>query len=347
MITVVVGSQYGGEGKGKICAYIAHSESVDIACRCGGPNSSHTVVWNGKTYRLRMLPTAACINPSVQIAFGAGSLIHIPTLMREIDELQFQGTLRIDYKAGIVTDEIVRDQRADPRYRNIGSTLTGTGYASARRCLRSLPLARDVESLRDYLCDVSIELGEQLNDGAHVLVEGHQGFGLSNYHGDYPFVSSRDSTAASMLAELGLGPIQKAMRVVLVAKAFPTRNHAGRLDGEMTTKQADALGIHEFGGGSWGIGDNRRRVGLIEFEIIRRAATANTPTEIALTGMDYLLKAFAEQPDLLRPFLNELEKAGDAPIRYISWGSETEKMVERKKNQSLATWLDHWPTFFA
>jgi adenylosuccinate synthase len=339
MITIVVGAQYGGEGKGKIAAYLALNEKPECAIRCGGPNSSHTVVWKGKTVRLRMMPTAAVINPKIEVCFGAGALIHITTLLQECQQIGFLGDLRIDPQAGIVTEEVIKEQRQDPRYAAIGSTMTGTGYASAKRCLRSLMVARECTDLSNYLADVSILIGEKLSKNKRILVEGHQGFGLSNYHGDYPYTSSRDSTSSSMLAEIGIGPIQKDMKVVLVAKMFPTRNHAGKLEEELTPAQVNALEIFEFGGGSWGIKDRRRRVGLLAFEIIKRAVGANSATEIAITGVDNFLRAFSKSKDGIAHFIQttkDLERTTGAPVRYLSWGPDTTSTLDLRNTADVA-----------
>jgi adenylosuccinate synthase len=334
MITIVVGAQYGGEGKGKVCAYLADKEGIDIACRCGGPNSSHTVVTGGQELRLRMMPVAAAINKQVDVYFGAGTLIHIPTLEREIRELKYQGRLLIDPRAGIITDEIVEQQRADNRYIELGSTLTGTGLASALRAQRKLKLAADYSELRRYIADVSEHMRIAMSKSKwRIMVEGHQGFGLSNYHGDYPYTSSRDSTSAEMLSELGIGPIQKGMRIVLVVKLFPTRNHAGSLGEEISEIERRALGIREYGGGSWGIPDRERRVGLFDLEIVRKAIFANSPTEIALTGADYYdrdLRGAIEMNDTsaLREFISDFRKQiPQPPIKYVSTGRETNSMI--------------------
>lgn len=55
---VVVGGQFGGEGKGKVSAFITRQEEIDVCIRCGGPNSGHTfVAEDGSTVLLRQLPT--------------------------------------------------------------------------------------------------------------------------------------------------------------------------------------------------------------------------------------------------------------------------------------------------
>jgi adenylosuccinate synthase len=346
MITIITGAQFGGEGKGKIAAYLAWKEGASVACRCGGPNSSHTVIWNGRTYRLRMLPTAAVIIPDIQVYFGAGTLIHIPTLWREIKDTAFRGRLVIDPQAGIVTDEIIRQQRADGRYAILGSTLTGTGYANAQRCMRSLPLAREFPELKERaeLAEVSQLVYARHRENANILVEGHQGFGLSNYHGDYPFTSSRDSTASSMLAEIGLGPIQKNLRVVLATKMFPTRNHAGSVGQELASDEAAKLGIAEYGGGAWDLPNRRRRVGMLDVDIVRRAVIANSASEIALTGIDYLCKEASgasdfdrlsdESKEELEDIFSLIEGHTGVPVRYLSTGPETESTFDRTSEES-------------
>ena len=334
MITIVVGAQYGGEGKGKVAAFLALKDRPQIVCRCGGPNSSHTVIHNGATIRLRSMPTAAVINPKITVVFGAGTLIHVPTLMEEIQLLNYRGRLLIDRKAGIITDEIVALQREDSRYESIGSTLTGTGLATAYRSQRKLPLASEFSELSKYMFDTFSYLNSEIKKKSNILVEGHQGYGLSNYHGDYPYTSSRDSTASEMLSELGLGPLVPGLRIVLVAKVFPTRNHAGTVGEELSEKTADALGIAEFGGGSRGIPNRRRRVGMIDFDFVGRAAAANSATEVVLTGIDYLDREmhnkveFEDFSEKVKLFILATAKATHCPVTYISTGAETMAMIE-------------------
>ncbi len=335
MLTIVVGAQFGGEGKGKISAYLASRGRFAAACRCGGVNSSHTVVQGTTTVRLRLMPAAALADNAGYYIFGAGTLLHVPTLFSEIELLKIDhAKIIIDPQAGIVTEDCVKEQRKDPRYIEIGSTLTGTGQASARRCLRSLSLAKDIAELRNFIGDVPLFLYDLIKRKKRdVLIEGQQGFGLSNYHGDYPYTSSRDSTAAAMLSELGLGP-RLRMRIILAVKAFPTRNHGGRLDHEVSEEEASRYGIAEFGGGSWGIKDKRRRVGIVNFADIARAAKINSATEIALTGAVYLdpsvrgVTSVSQMSGYVREFVSTLEKATGIPVRYVSTGPDTGDMVD-------------------
>lgn len=335
MITLIVGGQYGGEGKGKISAFLSTQHNYSAICRTGSVNSKHTVVTKERAYDLRQLPTPCAHNFTGKILFGAGSLIHIATLKEEMKLLGLpQSNVTIDRQAGILTDECIQAQRADDRYKNIGSTLTGTGYATAQRALRKLPLAKDRKEVQSMLGDTSERIWECLDQGKEVLVEGHQSTGLSNLHGDYPFVSNRDGIAAELLSELGVGP-RHNIRIILVIKAFPTRNHNGYLPNEMTEGEARTLGIQEYGGGSWGIVDNKRRVGRIDLDELVRVVHLNTPTEIALTGLDYVdptVKGIIQEGSLTKKttdFINEVEEKVKLPVTIISTGPETSSTIYR------------------
>lgn len=82
-LTIIVGGQYGSEGKGKITSYLALRDNVDIVVRCGGPNSGHTVDFKGQRYELRSLP-AGFINPNTRLLLAAGCLLSPEILLTEI-----------------------------------------------------------------------------------------------------------------------------------------------------------------------------------------------------------------------------------------------------------------------
>ncbi|MES2953200.1 MAG: adenylosuccinate synthetase [Patescibacteria group bacterium] len=335
MITLVVGGQYGGEGKGKVAAFLAKRDRPTIVARTGGVNSKHTVVEGGNSFDLRQIPSACAVGHTWKVVYGAGSLIHIPTLFKEMEMLGVsRSQILIDEKTGILGEDQVRDQRADKRYEQIGSTLTGTGYATAQRALRKLPLAKDFPELAEMIGDVPSFIFKNLKEKESVLVEGHQGAGLSNFHGDYPYTSNRDSTAAALLSELGVGPLTE-MKIVLVLKVFPTRNHNGHLPNEMSAEEALQLGIEEYGGGSWGIDNKRRRVGQLDMKEVLRAVYLNTPSEIALTGMDYLDPASKNSSsestlsEQARNLIAEIEGATGVRVTLISTGPETDSMISR------------------
>ena len=61
-VSIVVGGQYGSEGKGKVAHFLAGRPEASVAIRTGGPNSGHTVVEDGRRHVFRCLPTACLIH---------------------------------------------------------------------------------------------------------------------------------------------------------------------------------------------------------------------------------------------------------------------------------------------
>jgi len=212
---VVVGGQFGGEGKGKISAFITRDEQIDICIRCGGPNSGHTFVADdGGTVLLRQLPTGY-IRPQTRLLIPAGALIDLEVLKYELDSLRIDSKrVGVDRNAMII-EQSDRERESQLQLRDrLSSTLCGVGSAVARRALRGPDVmlagqfAREVPWLADLITDVSEEANFALDHGKKVLVEGTQGFGLSLYHSDsYPKATSRDTTAAGFLSEVGLSPM--------------------------------------------------------------------------------------------------------------------------------------------
>ena len=70
-VWVVVGGQYGSEGKGKITSYLALQEDAAVVVRCGGPNAGHTVYHKGQRHVLRQVP-AGYVNPRSRLLLAPG-----------------------------------------------------------------------------------------------------------------------------------------------------------------------------------------------------------------------------------------------------------------------------------
>ena len=336
-LSVVVGGQYGGEGKGLITAFLAMRDGVEILVKTGGPNSGHSFKKDGELFRVRMLPSGFNCGPST-VVIPPGCLIHSATLLGEAAQFNFGGRLIVDPRAGIITEDYIQEQAGDAFYRHAGSTLTGTGAAMAARARRRLGLARDEAVLHDFLGDTTAYLREALEAGKAVLVEGSQGYGLSNYHGEYPFVTSRDTTVGAFLGQIGLGP-KFLTQVILAVKCLPTRNRIG--DGTLPNELPDhiisarAEYLEEHGGGTYNELGDRRRVGLFDFEGVRRAVAANTPDFLALTGLDRLAACLPDSsiashyvsPDA---FVRTLEQWYGMPVGLQSWGPAVTDVLDRR-----------------
>ena len=148
---VVVGSQWGDEGKGKIVDWL--SEQADVVIRFqGGHNAGHTLVINGVTYKLRLLPSGIVRKDKISI-IGNGVVIDPWALIEEINEIKSKG-VKIDIDNFIISeaanlilpfhkemDEIREDAAGKAK---IGTTRRGIGPAYedkiGRRSIRVMDL---------------------------------------------------------------------------------------------------------------------------------------------------------------------------------------------------------------
>jgi adenylosuccinate synthase len=158
---VVVGSQWGDEGKGKIVDWL--SEQADIVVRFqGGHNAGHTLVINGTTYKLSLLPSGV-VRPGKMSVIGNGVVLDPHALLKEIATLKSQGvtvtpeTLRIAENTPLILPlhqelDVAREKASGKSA--IGTTGRGIGPAYedkvGRRAIRLMDLA-DLQMLNGKL----------------------------------------------------------------------------------------------------------------------------------------------------------------------------------------------------
>jgi adenylosuccinate synthase len=149
---VVVGSQWGDEGKGKIVDWL--SEQADVVVRFqGGHNAGHTLVIDGKTYKLSLLPSGV-VRPNKLSVIGNGVVVDPRALVDEIDRLTGQGVavtpdnLRIAENASLILSlhrELDSIRESSNTGTRIGTTKRGIGPAYedkvGRRAIRVMDLA--------------------------------------------------------------------------------------------------------------------------------------------------------------------------------------------------------------
>lgn len=331
-VSVVIGGQYGSEGKGKVAQHLARDRQAAAVVRVGGSNSGHTGVRpNGDTDVLRHLPTAALDSDSMCL-LAAGSYIDPGVLLAEAERTGLTPErLLIDERAFLITPEDREAEAASDLGDRIGSTCSGTGAAVKRRIARRSPddLAGASRDLRPYLGDVSAYLRDCLAHDRHVVIEGTQGFGLSLHHSPYfPKATSRDTTAAAALAEAGLSPLD-ATDVVLVLRAFPIRV-AGD-SGPFAAEEIDWATIASEGGHSEELTEHTsvtqrpRRVARFDPEIVRRAILVNRPSTIVLNHVDHV-DAGARIGALTarsRSFVAEVAEQIERPIDFVGLGPDS------------------------
>ena len=285
MIDIVCGGQAGDEGKGKISAYLSYKGSYAYCVRVGGPNAGHTVVQNGTSYTLKNIPSGF-LNPATKLVLGAGAYTKTEWLLKELEVTGTAERLIIDPHAVLITEEeTAREQGAAHFMSHIGSVGTGLGQAVKDRIeRRNVKFAKDEPLLKEFIQDVPELLNKALDRGEDILLEGTQGIKLSLLHGEYPFVTSRDTTAATFLGEAGLGP--KSVRdVYVVFKPYITRVGPGPLAHEMTDEKELEI-YHTKGHEIGSVSKRLRRIGAFEKTSASRAIMINNCTKIAITHID-------------------------------------------------------------
>lgn len=349
VVDVIVGGQFGSEGKGQVAAYLA--SEYDLLVRVGGPNAGHTVWQEPAPYTFHHIPSGAKRNPSADLLLGAGAVIRVSTLMREIADCGIEADrLSIDPQAMVITDADVEKEREFCEA--IGSTGQGVGRATARRILdRSVArtkctIAENIRELRPFLrpaCDV---LDSHFRRRSAIMLEGTQGTGLSLYHGPYPFVTSRDTTVAGCLADAGISP-GRVRRVVMVCRTYPIRvespksGTSGPMSREISWSEVasrsgiDPSELEKVERTS--TTNRRRRVGEFDWALLRRSASLNAPTDVCLTFMDYLrvenrnANRVEQLTDETIRFVEEVERVATAPVSLMSVRFDFRSIIDRRR----------------
>jgi len=327
--TVVVGGFFGDEGKGKIISYLAKKDNPTIVVRGGaGPNAGHTIKDGNTTYKVRMLPSGF-LNKNARVMIGPGVVVDPQVFLKEIQEFGVSGRAFMDNHCGIIEQNHI-DQDSKGRLKDkIGSTGSGTGPANAERAMRTLKMAKDIESLSSYIKDVPDEINSALKNKEEVLVEGTQGTHLSLWHGTYPFVTSKDVTAAGICADVGLGP-KSVDEVLIVFKAYLTRVGTGPMPGELTAEETEQKGWAEFGT----VTGRPRRAAEFDFNLARRAVMLNSATQIAITKLDVRfpecsgVKSMNELSSDAKSFIKNIEEKLEVPVTLIGTGPFVDDVVD-------------------
>jgi adenylosuccinate synthase len=353
LVDILVGGQYGSEGKGNLAFYLARE--YDLLVRVGGPNAGHKVPLLPDPYVHRQLPSGTQANPKAQLLIGPGATIDPTVLLREIADCGVDAErLSIDPQAMIIEAADLDAER--DLVSSIASTGKGGGSAASRRILgrggvgngTPVRLARDVPELHPF-----IRSSHQILDLAYrrhdrVLLEGTQGTALSLYHGCYPHVTSRDTTTSGTLAEAGIGP-RRVRRVIVVVRTYPIRvknpDTDGATSGPMSQEisyedlaQRSGVPIEElFKTETSSVSQRRRRIAEFDWDLLRRSVELNGATDIALTFADYIdvRNQKAQRYDQLTEetirFVEEVERVSGVPVSLITTRFDVRCVIDRRR----------------
>lgn len=343
-LAVLVGGQYGSEGKGAVVAHIANGYDVHI--RVGSPNAGHTIYWNEEKHVMQSIP-CGWINPNAKIVIGRGALINIKQFLKELNHIKhyypnFTDRLFIDEEAGILDEKFHKAEGGTKgeMHKRIGSTGEGVGPARVARINRDLDEFRQFKHVAEELglvkCMVknTPKMVAMMQDaGMNILIEGTQGSGLSLLHSNYPYCTSIDTNAAGIISEVGIAP-SRVTDVVLVLRTYPIRvaGNSGPMKNEITWEElSNRMGI-DLVPEKTTVTKKVRRIAEWDDYLFKQSCILNEPTEFALTFADYVdprlygadSKEEILKSESLQKFIHE--HGLEDKLKYVGTGPST--MVE-------------------
>lgn len=282
--TVVVGLQFGDEGKGKVVQHYIQNQKFDVCARFnGGPNAGHTIYKNGVKIVTHVIPTG--IAYGAQCLIGPGCVIDPEKFQEELDYLsqyidEPEKYIKVAHNAHIITSDALEQDKANDK---IGTTLSGIGPTYAAKCLRTE--ATRVEDMKDqagmfYGCQI-VDSEEYLRDKS-VLFEGAQGFSLDIDWGFfYPYVTS-SSCLTSQALTTGM-PHQLLNEVLGVAKLYET--YVGKYKFQPENDQ-NLINLQKVGN-EFGATTNRpRQCNWLNLDRLDKAIRINGVTKLIINKCD-------------------------------------------------------------
>src|SRR3982750_4874834 len=163
--TVIVGAQWGDEGKGKIVDLLA--ERCDLVCRYqGGPNAGHTIIAGGETWKFRLIPSGILWGKTCVL--GGGCVVDPEVLIGELDDLERRGIdssrVRVSGNAHLIMPwHLAIDQASERRLGRlqIGTTRRGIGPAYADKSARIGIRVQDVLDPKILRQKIEVALAEK------------------------------------------------------------------------------------------------------------------------------------------------------------------------------------------
>lgn len=351
LVDVLVGGQFGSEGKGNICSFIA--AEYDVLVRVGGPNAGHIVY--DPFFKFAQLPSGTLHNPNSRLIIGPATTLSLKVLFEEMSRLSLEHRMEITSERLSIDPQAIIIEQGDIDWEegaleSIGSTKQGVGSATARKILgrggegtfgAPVRLARDVPELAPFIRPTFSELEKAFAGNDRVLLEGTQGTDISLHHGMWPHVTSRDTSAAGCLADAGIAP-DRVNKVIMVTRTYPIRvgGHSGYMGVEIGAGEISARsGLPEADVRRTEMGTisgKPRRIGEFDLGQVRRSAALNGANAIALTFADYLdganreARSFADLDERAQRRVREIEEATGARVELIAVGPGRANIIDRR-----------------
>jgi len=293
MNVILVGLQWGDEGKGKIVDWLCSNKEYNfkhVVKFNGGPNAGANIKIKDKQYKLHHIPAGILSDKKCYIS--SGCLINPEKLLQEIEQLeqnniQVKNNLFIDYRCHIIKqshiskDQIKKDSGIMTTGQGMGPCFSDKVKRENKRIKDSL---EEFPFLRDYVCDVSELLRNADKKKESILFQGSQGVMLDVDYGTYPYVTSSNCLPQYACVSCGF-PMQKIDKIIGVAKCYTTRSGSGPMTSEITNERLQEIG-KEYGTTT----GRKRRVGWLDIYTLNKAIEISGVDEVILTKVDVLEK---------------------------------------------------------
>ncbi len=368
MNVVVIGAQWGDEGKGKIVDFLADEASV-VTRYSGGANAGHTIVHNDITYKLHLVPSGI-VYPGKTVILGTGMVIDLESLFGELKTLEEQG---VEWKGRVFISERAhlifpsykqKDLDMEKERRNpIGTTGRGIGVAYAFKAYRDGVRAGDIfnpdvmNTLTDeekaFIDNYKADLKEMVVDmvsfmaarkDENKLFEGAQGSLLDIDTGTYPYVSSGYSNASGACSGGGIGP-KEIDSIYGVFKAYTTRVGNGPFPTEFDpVSEGELENKVRVTGREYGVTTGRaRRCGYLDLVALRYTCRVNSLDNLVLTHLDIyddmdevkVCTAYEYEGQIITDFPSRIDILEKAKPVYETFKGWKEKISDIRKYEDL------------
>jgi len=348
---VIVGAQWGDEGKGKIVDLLA--QNSDVVCRYqGGPNAGHTIVVGDDTYKIRLLPSG--VVRGIPVVIGNGCVVDLEVLISELDafpdaEVYLSGNAHL-----IMPWHVSIDQASERRLGKlaIGTTKRGVGPCYADKAMRLGIRVQDILDPKILRQKIEVALAEKnlwltrVYESApfdlETVAAQYEGYAqrLRPYVADtslYVENALRDGKnvlfegAQATLLDLDHGtyPFVTSSNPVAAQACIGLGIGPKRIDRVLGVSKAyvtrvgegpfpseiagdNQVRMRELGGEYGTVTGRERRCGWLDLVALRYAVRVNGIDELALTKLD-VLSHFAELPVCVRYRMRDGSETRDFP----------------------------------
>ncbi|MCB0724819.1 MAG: adenylosuccinate synthetase [Ignavibacteriae bacterium] len=345
LVDIIVGGQFGSEGKGQVAAYL--SPNYDCLLRVGGPNAGHSVYEEPIHDVFHLLPSGTNRNKTAKLILGPGSVINLKKILEEVKKFGIEDRKRliIDENVTVISEEDIKNEKKYKK--NIGSTTQGVGYATAKNIIERIKgknshKAKHFKELSSFIGSSFEELQFLFRHNKKILLEGTQGTLLSLHHGIYPYVTSRDTSASGCLSEAGISP-KRVRKIILVTRTYPIRvagNSGPFLSNEIgwnDVSKRSRIKINELLNREKTTTTKRdRRVAEFSWPLFQKSCELNSPTDIALTFSDYICienrkaKRYEQLTSETKRMIEEVERCAGVPVSLISTSFDYRAIIDRR-----------------